>query len=98
GQPGPSNAAAPSSAEVINLRIGGRLLDLYLLPVHAQLFREDHGKRRHDALAHFRFAQNERDMIVRSDADPGIEGIRSFLFLILGLIGESGRREMEADN
>src|SRR5207302_236293 len=97
-QPGAGNAAAPSSAKVINFRIGGRLLDLHLLPVHAQFFREDHGKRGHDALAHFRFTENERDAIVRSDADPGIEGIGSLLFLVLGLIGESGRTELEAND
>src|SRR5207245_1119595 len=82
----------------IHFRIGGRLLDLHLLPVHEQFFREDHGKRGHDALAHFRFTENERDAIVRSDADPGIEGVGSLLFLLLGLIGESNRREMEADD
>jgi len=97
-QPGAGDAAAPSGTEVIDFRIGGRLLDLHLLPVYTQLFREDHGKRRHDALAHFRFTENERDLIVRSDADPGIEGVGTLLFLLLGLIGESSRREMEAND
>src|SRR5207248_10092400 len=92
------DADYPCGTEVIDLLIGGRLLDLHLLPVHAQFFREDHGKRGHDALAHFRFTENERDAIVRSDADPGIEGVGSLLFLLLGLIGESDRREMEAND
>ena len=98
GQPRAGNAAAPAGAEVINFRIGGRLLNLHLLPIHAQFFCEDHGKRRHDALAHFRFAQNERDAIVRSNTDPGIKGIGRFLLLVLGLIGECGWRETEADD
>src|SRR6516162_8545733 len=34
-QPRTGNAAAPASAQVINLRIRWRLLDLHLLPVHA---------------------------------------------------------------
>src|SRR5207249_11371376 len=54
--------------------------------IHAQFFCEDHGERRHDALAHFRFAQNERDAIVRSNTYSGIKGIGRFLLLVLGVI------------
>jgi len=78
-QPGAGDTAAPSCAQVIDFRIGGRLLDPHLLPIHAQFFREDHGKRRHDALAHFGFAKNQRDAIIRSDAHPGVEGIGRLL-------------------
>src|SRR6266700_2523029 len=90
--------AATASAVVIDFRIGGRLVDFHVFPIDAQLFRQDHGKSRHNPLAHFGFAQNERDAIVRSDADPGVERIESFLFLVLRLIGKSARREMEADD
>ena len=74
------------------------MLDLHVFPIQAEFFREDHGERGHDPLAHFRFAQNERGAIVGSNADPSVERIGRLLFLLLGLIGECGRREMETDD
>ena len=98
GQPGTSNAATAAGAVVINLRIGWRLLDPYMLPVHAEFFSKDHGECRHDPLAHFRFAQNERGAIVGSNADPGVERIGRLLFLLLSLTGKRAGRKMKADH
>src|SRR6202158_3420565 len=97
-QPGARDAAAAAGTVVINFRICWRLLDLHTLPIQAQLFRQDHGERRHDALAHLGLTKNQRDVVVRSDTDPGVEWIGSLLFLVRRLIGKSARREMEADD
>src|ERR1700694_1188389 len=97
-QPGARDAAAAPGPVVINLGIGWRLLDLHTLPIQAQLFRQDHGEWRHDALAHLGLTKNQRDVVVRSYADPGVEWIGSLLFLVRRLIGKSTRREMEAND
>src|SRR6202158_1744780 len=97
-QTGARKAAAAAGAVVINFRICGLLLDLHTLPIQAKLFRQDHGKCRHDALAHLGLTKNQRDVVVRSDADPGVEWIGSLLFLVRRLIGKSARGEMEADD
>ena len=74
------------------------MLYLDMFPIQAEFFRQDHGKSGHDALAHFRLAENERHAIVGRDAHPGVEGVRGLLFLLFGLIGKSARRKMEADD
>src|SRR5256885_2234223 len=66
--------------------------------IRAQLFGQDHGKCRHDALTHLGLTKNQRDVIVRSDPDPGVEGVSNLLFLVLRLISKGARREMEADD
>ena len=97
-QPGARDAAASACSVVIKLGIGRRLLYLDMFPIQAEFFRQDHGKSGHDALAHFRLAENERHAIVGRDAHPGVEGVRGLLFLLFGLIGKSARRKMEADD
>ena len=97
GQPGTGNAAASARAVIINFWIGGCLFDADLLPIEIQLFGEDHGERGHGALAHFGFAEDECDAIVRRDAHPGVQGVRGLFFLIL-CRGVRGGWKMEGND
>ncbi len=49
-----------------------------LLPVNLRLFRENHGKRSVDSLAHLRFVENQLDLAIRLNADPSVERILCF--------------------
>ena len=98
GQPGAGDAAAASRSKVIDFRIGGSLFNMHLLPIHAELFGENHRQRRVDSLAHFRLAQYQRDAIIRCDPHPRVKGIWSLFFLILRLTGERVRRQVEAND
>src|ERR1700682_1615131 len=98
GSQGPRTLPPAAGTVVINFRICWRLLDLHTLPIQAQLFRQDHGERRHDALAHLGLTKKDRDVVVRSYADPGVEGVGSLLLLVRRLIGKNTRREMEAND
>src|SRR6202007_487260 len=56
-QPGILYAAAAAGTKVIDFWIGGRLLDVHLLPIDTKLFGEDHGAGRINALALFCFLE-----------------------------------------
>src|SRR6266436_8312228 len=58
GQPGARDAAAAARAVVINVGIGRRLFNVYVLPIEIEFFRENHGQGGHDALAHLGLAEN----------------------------------------
>ena len=97
-QPRPGNAAAAAGPEVINLRIGGCLLDVHLLPIHAQLLGKNHRQGRVDTLAHLRFSQHQSDAIIRRDPHPRVKRIGSLLLLILSLIGKRASSHVEPNH
>src|ERR1700677_3401274 len=59
-----------------------RLQNRDLLPVNLRLFRENHGQRSVDSLAHFRFVDDELDLAIRLNADPSVERILCFAIVV----------------
>ena len=67
------HAAAAAGAEIVERRRPGRSLhQLDARPIRAQFIGQHHGERGADALAHFRFADRQRDRAVRIDSHPSI--------------------------
>jgi hypothetical protein len=84
---------------IVNGRIGGGLLDADGFPVEGELLGKNHGKCGHNALTHFGFADDQSDVIVGRNMDPGVQGVGRFLFLLRGgfifLCVGSGQMETE---
>ena len=63
----------PISAFGAQVLMCGGVLDANFLPVGIQLFRDDHGRGRHAALAHFGAGITNDDGVVRLDLHPDVE-------------------------
>ena len=97
-KPGALDTATAAGSEVINLGIGRGLLHTHLFPIRAQLFGKNHRQGGIDTLTHLRLSQDQRDAVIRRNAHPGVEWIRSLLFLILRLIAKCPRAQVKTNH
>jgi len=79
----------------VDLRVGGRLLDLHLREIDVELVGNDHRHRRARALAHLRHGVDDGHLTVAVDAEPLVGRELAGLGRLLGVGAE---RQAEADD